>query len=77
MLDLSGWESFCECVSNHVVGRAVNKMNRAVFNNILNEMEADVNMLGTSMVLVVFGEGHSGLIGRKEHGRVELAGEEL
>ena len=62
VLDLSEWESFCECVGNHVISRAVNKLNRAVFDDIANEMEADVDVLGTSMVLVVFGKGHGGLI---------------
>ena len=77
VLDLSRWKSFRERVSNHVVSRAVNKLNRAVFDDVANEMEADVDVLGTSVVLVVFGKGHRGLIVQKECGHVELAGEEL
>ena len=77
MLDLSGWEGFRERVGNHVVSRAVNKSNRAVFNDVADEMEADVNVLGTCMVLVILCECDGGLVVRKEGSRVEFAGEDL
>ena len=77
MLDLSRWEGFHECVSNHVIGRAVNKLNRAIFDDVFNEVKVDVNVFGASMVLVIFGEGHGRLIVRKKGGRVEFAREDL
>ena len=40
-------------------------------------MEIDVDMLGTSVVLVVFGKGHGRLVIRKESHGVKLPGEEL
>ena len=69
MLDLSGWEGFRERVSNHVIGRAVNKSNRAVFNDVLDEMEVDVDVLGMCMVLMILCECDGGLVVRKEQKR--------
>ena len=77
MLDLSGWKGFGERVGHHVVCRAIDELNRAVFDDIVNEMEPYVDVLCTSVVLVIFGEHNGGLIVRKESCRVELAREKL
>ena len=77
MLDLSGWKGFRERVGNHVVRGAVNKTNRAVFDDVANKMEANVDVLGASMVLVILRECDGGLVVRKEGGSVEFAGEDL
>jgi len=54
VLDLSGWKGFGECVGNHVVSRAVDKSDRAILDDIANEVESDVNVFGTSVILMVF-----------------------
>ena len=77
MLDLSGWKGFGERVGHHVVCRAIDELNRAVFDDIVNEMEPYVDVLCTSVVLVIFGEHNGGLIVRKESCQVELAREKL
>ena len=77
VLDLSGWEGFRVRVGNHVISRAVNKSNRAVFDDVSNEMEADVDVLGTRMVLMILCECDGGLVVQKEGGSVNFAGEDL
>jgi hypothetical protein len=77
VLDLRRRKGFGKRVGDHVVGRAVNKSNRTAFDDVSNKMEADVDVLGTSMVLVVFGECNGGLIVRKESRRVEFPREKL
>jgi hypothetical protein len=62
VLDLSRWKGFGKDVHNHVVSRAVNKLNRPVFDNILNEVESTVDVLGMGMVLVVLCKCNSRLI---------------
>jgi len=48
------WKGLGECVSNHVVSRAVNKMDGAIFDNVSDKMKVDVNVFQSGMVLVVF-----------------------
>jgi len=56
VLDLSRWKGFGEHVGNHVIGRAVDKSDRAVLDNIVNEVESDVDVFGMSVILMVFCE---------------------
>jgi len=77
MLDFRRWKGFGKCVGDHVISRAVNKSNRTVFDDVSNKMKSDVDVFGTSVVLVVFGECNGGLVVRKEGGGVKLAREEL
>ena len=60
MLDLSGWKGFGERVGHHVVCRAIDESNQAVFDDVVNEMEPYVDVLCMSMVLVIFGERGTG-----------------
>ena len=76
MLDLSGWKGFGERVGHHVVCRAIDESNRAVFDDVSNEMEADVDVLGTRVVLMILRECDGGLVVRKEGGSVEFRSEE-
>jgi len=42
-------------VCEHVFGWAMNEPNCAIFDDSVNEMEADIDMLGLGMVLIIFG----------------------
>ena len=54
MLDFCGRQSLGKCVSNHVVGWAVDKSNRTIFDNVMDEVEMNVNMFCMG-VLMIFG----------------------
>ena len=56
VLDFWGWECLCECVSNHFSSWTIDEPERAVFNDPADKMEADVDVFGSGMVLVVFGK---------------------
>jgi len=70
-------EGFGKCVGNHIICRAVDEFNRSIFNDIANEMELNVNVLGMNVVLIVFGKCKSRLVIRKESCEVKLSGEKL
>ena len=50
-----------KCVGNHVVGRAINKVNCPIIYNESNKMIPYIDMLGTSVIRPVMGECDSGL----------------
>ena len=52
-------------------------MNRAVFNDIVNEMEPNIDVFGVSMILVILCECDGRLVVQQEGGRVEFARENL
>ena len=54
VLDFGRWQSFGKGVGHHVIGWAINQMEMTVFDNIANEVKTDVNILGASMILMVF-----------------------
>ena len=56
MFRFHGRKGFGECVGDHVIGRTVNEADRAVFDDVSNEMKTNVNMFGSGMVLVIFRE---------------------
>ena len=51
MLCFSTWKRLCEKVSSHVLSRAINKFDRAVFNRIADEMPPNVNIFCAGMKL--------------------------
>ena len=55
VLDLWGWECLCKCIGNHFFDWAIDKPKRAVFNDPANEMKSDINMFGSSVILMIFG----------------------
>ena len=77
MLDFRGWESFRKCVSNHFVGWTIDESERPVFDDPSNKMESDVDMLGSRMVLMVFGECNRQLVVRKQGGGSKYVVKEL
>jgi len=56
----------CECVGSHVVGQAVDKADRASFNDVTNKMKTNINMFCSGVVLVIFHELDCGLVVRKK-----------
>ena len=66
MLDLWRREHFGKGISDHVISGAVDKVNLAIINDPVDEVEVDINVLGAGVVLMVFGEHDCGLIIRKE-----------
>jgi hypothetical protein len=72
MFDFGRRQCFCESISNHVFGGTVNEMKWALFNDPMNEVKSDVNVLGMSMVLMVLSEGDRQLIVQKKCGGVEV-----
>ena len=55
VLDFHRRKGFGECISNHFVGpgRAVDKLNLAFRDDVVNEVVANIDMFGMGMVLVV------------------------
>ncbi len=62
---------------NRTVSAQLALWNRALFDDPANEVVADVDMLGSRMVLVVFGKLDGGLIVAEKNGRREVELEEL
>ena len=71
MLRLCRGQGFCECVGSVVISGTKYKLNGAFFDNITDEVEADVDVLCLCMLLVIFSELDGGFVVRKEGGRVE------
>ena len=53
MFDFGRRQCLRKGVSNHVISWTVDKLYRAVFNNIAYEVEANVDMLGSGVELMV------------------------
>ena len=53
MLDLEGSEHFGEHVGNHIFGWAIHKLNAAILDDPVDEVKANIDVLGASMVTVV------------------------
>src|SRR5882762_10847320 len=51
VLGLDAWERLCEKVGSHVLGRTVDKLNRAIFDRVADEMPLYVNMFCSGMEL--------------------------
>jgi len=64
MLRFHRRECFGECVGHHVISRAVDKLNGAAFHDVLNEMEPNVDMFYSGMILMVFHELDGRLINK-------------
>jgi hypothetical protein len=62
MFDFGGRKSFGKGIGHHFVGRAVNEAKRTTFNNPAYEMEANVNVFGAGVELVILGKGNGRLI---------------
>jgi hypothetical protein len=71
MFGLRGWEGLGEGVRNHVVSRAVDQTKSAIFNDPSYKVEADVDMFGTGMILVILSECDGGLVVRKKYSGFE------
>ena len=50
-----------KCIGDHVVGRAINKVNCPIVYDKSNKMIPYINVLGVSMIRPVAGECDSGL----------------
>ncbi len=64
-------------VGDHVLGRAIDEPNRAVFDDPANEMEANVDVLAARVVLVILRERNSRLVVGEQGGGVEGGPEDL
>ena len=62
MLCLCRGQGFCECVSSVVISGTKYESNGAFFNDITDEVEADVDVLCSCMVLVIFSELDGGFV---------------
>jgi hypothetical protein len=62
VLDLRRGECLGERICNHVSSGAVNEVEGAPLNNPMNEMIADIDVLGPCVVTVVLCESDRGLI---------------
>jgi hypothetical protein len=58
MFHLWRGKGFRESIGNHVIGRAVNEVQGAVFDNPSDEMEVNVDVFSSGMILVVFRKGY-------------------
>ena len=80
VLDLHGQEGLSESVSNHFVSGAVDQLNLALVNDIADKMIMNINVLGSGVVLVVFGKCDGRLVVTQKHGRfcdIEEIGEDF
>ncbi len=77
VLHLREGERLCEDVGDHILGRAIDEPNRAVFDDPANEMEVNVDVLAARMVLVVLRERNSRLVVGEQSGGVEHGPEDL
>ena len=59
MLHFGGGKSFCEGVGEHVVGWAVDESYGSFFDDVAYEVESYIDVLGTSVILVIFREFNS------------------
>ena len=59
VLHLRRGERLGEDVGDHVLGRAIDKPDRAIFNDSANEVESDVNVLAAHVVLMILREHNS------------------
>jgi hypothetical protein len=67
-LQLETIESFGKSISNHVVGGTINEGGAALHDGLANEMEMNVDMLGTRVVRGILRQRNSTLIITKESG---------
>ena len=74
--DLVLGERFREDVRGHILRRAVFNVNNPVRDGLANEVEADVDVLGTSMVVIICGEVERGLVVAVEGDRCSDMAEE-
>jgi hypothetical protein len=51
VLGLGARERLGEKVGGHVLGRTINKLDRAIFDQVADEMSLDVNMFSSGMEL--------------------------
>ena len=56
MLRLRRWEGLGECVSYHVIGRAVNDVHFAFRDDPADEVKTDIDVFRSGVVLVILGE---------------------
>ena len=63
VLGLGAWEQLGEKISGHVLSRTINKLDRAFFNIIVDEMPLDVNVFSSGLKLPLrMSERNSGLV---------------
>jgi len=55
-------------ISNHIICRAVDKIERASFHNMVNEVVSDVDVFCARVVVVCGGENKCGLVVAKHCG---------
>ena len=68
VLHFRGGERFSKCVGKLFIGGAVNELDRALLDDVSDEMETDIHMFRTRVVLVIFRELDGGLVVRKKGG---------
>ena len=56
MLHINVGKHLGKCISDHVIGRAINKFNCPIIYNKSNKMIPDINVLGVSVIRPVVGE---------------------
>jgi hypothetical protein len=68
MLDLGQRQCLHKCIGNHVIGRAIDEVQGALLDDLLDEVVAHINVLYIHMILVVPREGNCCLVVRKKGG---------
>ena len=53
MFHLGGGQHLCKCISNHVIGGAINEVQDALLDDPADPMVVHVNVLGLCVILVV------------------------
>lgn len=77
MFDFWRWQCLSQGIGDHVCSGAVNELEFIIVDDPANEIKMNVDMLHLSVVLMVFGEGNSGLIVGKEGGRFSDGSEQF
>jgi hypothetical protein len=60
--DLPAWQHFGEKVSGHVIGKAIGQQDFSTLNSVTDEMESNVNVFRSCMVIVSLGKSECSLI---------------
>ena len=55
-------QCFGEKVSSHVTGGAIGQQDFSALNNVVDEMETDIDMFCSCMIVIVLGKSESSLI---------------
>jgi hypothetical protein len=62
MLGFGRWKGLSECVRHHIVCRAIDELELAISDYPVDEMESDIDVLRSGVILVVLGKCDGRLI---------------